>query len=84
MRSSVSRTPARLFLGMTFAAFVMAVSMSSLEARHIGPFVLFALVFSLVFDSRNEIHRSTRRQLLAATLFMMVGVHALWLAVKFL
>lgn len=78
-----ARRASVLFLLGVFLIFLMAIGATSLESRHIGPFVPMAIVASLAFSGSPEFN-VRRKNWLKLILLAMLGVHSMWVVLKIL
>lgn len=77
-----SRTPSLLFLVITSLGFTAAIADTSLESRHLGAFLIPALVLALLPDTRLASQAAAYRRYLMTLLLAMGAVHGLWILLK--
>lgn len=77
-----SRRASVLFLFGVFLIFLMAIGATSIESRHIGPFVPLAIVASLAFCDSAALD-SKRANYLKMIFLVMIIAHFMWMILKF-
>jgi hypothetical protein len=65
-----------------FYVFLMAVSMTSGEGRHLGGFWIPAYLTALSLDLKNIEIRVKYNSILSVLLFLVLGAHLLWILLK--
>lgn len=68
------------FVALCWVTMLVAVAMTSLETRHIGPFLPAFIILAVVPDPRQPRDRAALKKLGLLWFAFVVGVHALWLA----
>ncbi len=76
------RTPPVLYTMASAIALSVAVGMSSMEARHLGSFIMMPLLLATLPDLRVQKVRVLFRKLLGLMLFGMGMIHVLWVVIK--
>jgi hypothetical protein len=72
-----------LFLGFCSVVFSVAIAYSSVETRHLGPFLTPMIVLSLAPDLRNRNDRAAIRLTVQLYLFGVFCIHCAWAALKY-
>lgn len=75
---------ALVFLFCLYLGFSLAISISSLETRHIGVFAVPLLIISIIPDFRLIKHRNTYKIYLLLFLTMILLIHIAWAILKFI
>jgi hypothetical protein len=76
------RSPIALFLVFTLLGFTIAIAGTSLETRHLGAFIVPALILALFPDLRIEKVNSNYWQLFFALVGCIFVIHYLWIFLK--
>ena len=84
LKNKIAKSPSKIFLILVILIFVLAISLTSMETRHLGNFSHSFLILATLFD--HEIKSNSR--ILKITNFfilsMIISVHLLWVALKML
>jgi hypothetical protein len=82
LRDHRQRRPEVLFLVYLTVGFTAAIALTSLEIRHLGAFLMAALVLGTVPDLRSRSGRAWYRRVLLMELSLMAVVHGAWVILK--
>ena len=76
------RQASRIFLILLVIIFTIAISLTSMETRHLGNFLISFIVLATIIDVRTEPNRVSLK--LMNTLFYssIFVIHLLWLTLK--
>jgi len=77
------RTITTLFLAFSFFGFSLGVAVTSIEIRHLGPFLLMYILLAVTPDYKSHVNRIIYKKFLINFLFVVTAIHALWAVVKF-
>jgi hypothetical protein len=77
-----SRQAAIVFLLAVFMSFLLAISITSLESRHVAAFMPLAIVAVLAGPTYSRGYQLLKSKLQSWFLIMIVGAHLVWVAVK--
>jgi len=81
-RNQRARTPGVFFHLFIALGFSVAVALTSLEMRHIGPFLMSVLLIALLPDLTQVEIRRTYQYILVYFLVLMGAAHIAWLIIK--
>ena len=80
----VCRSQVLMFHDFLFVGFVIAISLTSIEARHMGVFLVSGLIVAALPDIASVADVRSYREILAVYLVCIVSVHLLWVFIKLL
>lgn len=76
------QTPAVLFIAFSFVGFTLGIAYTSLEARHLGAFLVLFMVLAVLPDLKSLEDRKGYRLMLTAFLGFIVPMHLTWIVYK--
>jgi hypothetical protein len=81
-KNKINRVPSKIFLILVVFLFTVAISLTSMETRHLGNFLIPFLVLATVVDVKTDINRIILNKINTLFFSSIFIVHLLWLTLK--